>query len=168
MANTPGPTRERIRAVSYELLEQKGLAGLSMRVLAKRLGIQAASLYKHVSGKDEIIGDLQARGIQEFAAFLSDAGSSKRATALAYRQWALSNPHLYEVTFRIPLLRDRLPEGLEDGVTRMITEITGQSHEHARAVWAMVHGLVDLERAGRFPPGANLDQTWDEAIAMFG
>ena len=168
MANATGSTRERIRTVSYQLLEQKGLAGLSMRALADRLNIKAASLYKHVKGKDEIIADLQARGIQEFAAFLSDAGTSKRATALAYRQWALSHPHLYEVTFRIPLLRDQLPEGLEDGVTAMIIAITGQSHEHARAVWAMVHGLVDLEMVGRFPEGANLDKTWDEAIAMIG
>ena len=168
MANTSGPTRERIRAVSYQLLVQKGLSGLSMRALADRLGIKAASLYKHVSGKDEIIADLQARGIEEFATSLSDAGTSKRAKALAYRQWALDNPHLYEVTFRIPLLRDQLPDGLEDGVTEMIIAITGQSHEHARAVWAMVHGLVDLEIAGRFPENANLDETWDEAIEMIG
>ncbi len=166
MANTDGPTRERIRAASYELLNEKGLAGLSMRALADRLHIKAPSLYKHIEDKDEIIADLQARGLQEFGIAIRRAGKSRRAKALAYRGWALANPHLYEITVSIPLLRDRIPAGLEDGVTNLIIEITGKDHEHARAVWALMHGLVDLEIAGRFPKDADLDLTWKRAVAM--
>ncbi len=166
MANTYGPTRERIFVESLTLLESKGLAGLSMRNLADRLHIKAPSLYKHVEGRDEIVADLQAYGITQFGQAIAAANKSKRAKALAYRRWATENPHLYEVTLRTPLLRDRLPEGLEDGVTQMIIEITGKDHEHARAVWAMLHGLVDLEIAGRFPENADLDKTWLRAIQM--
>lgn len=166
MANTDGPTRERIRAASYELLNEKGLAGLSMRALADRLHIKAPSLYKHIEDKDEIIADLQARGLKEFGIAIRRAGKSRRAKALAYRGWALANPHLYEITVSIPLLRDRIPAGLEDGVTNLIIEITGKDHEHARAVWALMHGLVDLEIAGRFPKDADLDLTWKRAVAM--
>lgn len=166
MANTDGPTREKIRTASYELLKEKGVAGLSMRALADRLHIKAPSLYKHIEDKDEIIADLQARGLQEFGTAIKRAGKSRRAKALAYRKWALENPHLYEITVSIPLLRERIPAGLEDGVTKMIIEITGKDHEHARAVWALMHGLVDLEIAGRFPKNADLDLTWRRAIAM--
>ena len=166
MANTGGPTRERISVVAYELLREKGMVGLSMRALADRLHLKAPSLYKHVADKEEIIADLQARGLQEFGVAISKAGKSRRAKALAYRKWALENPNLYEITVSIPLLRDRLPKGVEDGVTKMIIEITGRDHEHARAVWALMHGLVDLEIAGRFPKDANLELTWKRAIAM--
>lgn len=166
MANTHDPTRQRIRTQSYELLKEKGLAGLSMRTLAASLNIKAASLYKHIESKDEIVADLQARGIQEFAQFFEKAGKSKKSKALAYRQWALANPHLYEIAFRVPLLRDRLPAGLEDGVTAIIVSITGKGREHARAAWALVHGLVDLEISGRFPEDADLDKTWRRAIKM--
>lgn len=166
MANTGGPTRQRIRIAAYELLTEKGVAGLSMRALADRLHIKAPSLYKHIEDKEEIVADLQARGLEEFGEAIKKAGRSKRAKALAYRRWALENPHLYEITVSIPLLRDRIPAGLEDGVTKMIIEITGKDHEHARAVWALMHGLVDLEIAGRFPKGANLELTWKRAIAM--
>lgn len=166
MANTDGPTRQRIRVAAYELLKEKGIAGLSMRALADRLHIKAPSLYKHIEDKDEIVADLQARGLEEFGAAIKKAGRSKRAKAIAYRRWALENPHLYEITVSIPLLRDRIPAGLEDGVTKMIIEITGKDHEHARAVWALMHGLVDLEIAGRFPKDANLELTWKRAIAM--
>ncbi len=166
MANTDGPTRERISVAAYELLHEKGLAGLSMRALADQLHIKAPSLYKHIADKEEIVADLQARGLEEFGIAIKRAGKSRKAKALAYRQWALENPHLYEITVSIPLLRDRIPAGLEDGLTRMIIEITGKDHEHARAVWALMHGLVDLEIAGRFPRDADLDLTWKRAIAM--
>ena len=151
---------------AYELLMEKGVAGLSMRALADLLHIKAPSLYKHIKDKEEIVADLQARGLEEFGAAIKNAGPSKRAKALAYRKWALENRHLYEITVSIPLLRDRIPAGLEDGVTKMIIEITGKDHEHARAVWALMHGLVDLEIAGRFPKDANLKLTWKRAIAM--
>ena len=166
MVNTNGPTRERISVIAYELLREKGISGLSMRAMADRLHIKAPSLYKHITDKEEIIADLQARGLNEFGIAISKAGKSRKAKALAYRKWALENPNLYEITVSIPLLRDRLPLGLEDGVTKMIIEITGKDHEHARAVWALMHGLVDLEIAGRFPKDANLELTWRRAIAM--
>jgi AcrR family transcriptional regulator len=166
MANTNSPTRERISVIAYELLREKGISGLSMRAMADRLHIKAPSLYKHIADKEEIIADLQARGLKEFGLAINKAGKSRKAKALAYRKWALENPNLYEITISIPLLRARLPEGLEDGVTKMIIEITGKDHEHARAVWALMHGLVDLEIAGRFPKNANLELTWKRAIAM--
>ncbi len=166
MANTNGPTRERISVAAYELLKERGVAGLSMRALADRLHIKAPSLYKHIIDKDEIVADLQARGLEEFGAAIKKAGKSRKAKALAYRRWALENPHLYEITVSIPLLRDRIPAGLEDGVTKMIIEITGKDHEHARAVWALMHGLVDLEIAGRFPKDADLELTWKRAVQM--
>ncbi|MFI5034901.1 MAG: TetR/AcrR family transcriptional regulator [Acidimicrobiales bacterium] len=166
MANPLSPTRERIRSEAYDLLAQCGIAGLSMRALADRLHIRAASLYKHVRDKDEILADLQARGLAELAAAIGAAGPWPPAAAQAYRSWARANPHLYEVCMRRPLLRERLPAGLEREVTAMIIGLTGRDHEHARAVWGLVHGLVDLELAGRFPDDADLDTTWRRAIAM--
>ena len=168
MANTLGPTKPRIFAEALLLLEERGFDALSMRNLADRLHMKAPSLYKHVEGRDEIIAELQAIGIRRFGEAISKAGNTKRAKALAYRKWAIENPHLYEVTLKIPLLRDRLPDGLEDGVTQMIISITGKDHEHARAVWALMHGLVDLEISKRFPVNANLEKTWKRAIEMVG
>jgi len=43
-----------------------------------------------------------------------------------------------------------------DGVTKIIIEITGKDHAHAHVVRALMHGLVDLEIAGRFPKDADL------------
>ncbi|MEY5039444.1 MAG: hypothetical protein RLZZ48_213, partial [Actinomycetota bacterium] len=51
MANTTGPTRERLFDEALVLVMESGLDSLSMRNLADRLHIKASSLYKHVDGR---------------------------------------------------------------------------------------------------------------------
>jgi AcrR family transcriptional regulator len=58
---TKRPTRrtaltvEAIVAAAIEVLDEAGVVGLSMRRVADQLGTGAASLYAHVSGKDELL-----------------------------------------------------------------------------------------------------------------
>lgn len=47
-------SRERIAAVAVDLLDKKGLAGLTMRGLADALGSGVMSLYWHVSNKEAV------------------------------------------------------------------------------------------------------------------
>jgi AcrR family transcriptional regulator len=48
-------TREAIVDAALALLDEGGIEGLNMRALAERLGTGPASLYAHVSGKDELL-----------------------------------------------------------------------------------------------------------------
>jgi TetR/AcrR family tetracycline transcriptional repressor len=64
----PPLDRERIVCAASALLEEAGLEGLSMRRLASRLGITAATLYWYLRGKDELlhlIADAISGEIQE-------------------------------------------------------------------------------------------------------
>src|SRR5579875_131770 len=65
----PAPTperrnldRERVVRAALELLDEVGLDGLTMRRLAEKLGVKAASLYWHVHDKEELL-DLLAEAI---------------------------------------------------------------------------------------------------------
>ena len=51
-----GLTRERLVEAALELIDKQGLEGLSMRALAERLQVKAASLYWHVRDRDELLG----------------------------------------------------------------------------------------------------------------
>jgi TetR/AcrR family tetracycline transcriptional repressor len=51
----PQVTRERIVQRAIEVLNEEGFDGLTMRRLAQQLGIKAASLYNHVSNKEELL-----------------------------------------------------------------------------------------------------------------
>ena len=51
----PALTREQIVGFAIDVLQDEGFEGLTMRRLAERLGIKAASLYNHVRAKDELL-----------------------------------------------------------------------------------------------------------------
>jgi len=60
-------SRERIVRVALGLLDQVGLDGLTMRALAEGLQVKAASLYRHVQDKEELLvllADELSAGIQ--------------------------------------------------------------------------------------------------------
>jgi AcrR family transcriptional regulator len=50
-----GLTRERLVEAALGLIDDEGLEGLSMRALADRLQVKAASLYWHVRDRDELL-----------------------------------------------------------------------------------------------------------------
>jgi TetR/AcrR family tetracycline transcriptional repressor len=50
-----GLSRGRLTAAGLEVLQEQGLDGLTMRTLADRLGVKAASLYWHVRDRRELI-----------------------------------------------------------------------------------------------------------------
>ena len=59
-----GLTRERLVDAALELVNEEGLEGLSMRALADRLEVKAASLYWHVRDRRELL-ELLAESILE-------------------------------------------------------------------------------------------------------
>ena len=59
-----GLTRERLVGAALELISQEGLEGMSMRALAERLEVKAASLYWHVRDRRELL-ELLAESILE-------------------------------------------------------------------------------------------------------
>jgi hypothetical protein len=65
-----------------------------------------------------------------------------------------------------PLPRDRLPAGVEARAAAPLLRAAG-NQDLARAVWAFAHGMVQLELARRFPPGADPDTAWQEGISAF-
>ena len=57
-----GLSREAVVAAALGLLGESGLDGLSMRALADRLGVKAASLYWHVRDKQQVL-ELRLDGV---------------------------------------------------------------------------------------------------------
>lgn len=48
-------TRQRVLAAAVALADDRGIAAVTMRSLAQRLGVEAMSLYHHVPGKDALL-----------------------------------------------------------------------------------------------------------------
>ena len=159
--------RDEILDVAATILEEEGVDAVTMREVATRMGIRAPSLYKHVHDKDDIVAGLQERALVGMAQHLSDVPGGLAELAEAYRSWAMAHPRLYDVATGRPLARDRISPGVEAAAAAPIVAAAGGDEHLARALWAMAHGLVDLELSGRFPPGADLDATWRTALIGF-
>lgn len=64
MARTP-LTRERVLRAAMDLADREGLPALSMRKLAQSVGVEAMSLYNHVSNKDDLLDGLVEEVVAE-------------------------------------------------------------------------------------------------------
>jgi TetR/AcrR family transcriptional regulator, tetracycline repressor protein len=75
--------RTTIVEAAFAVLSEKGLDGLSLRVLATHLGVQAPALYWHVRNKAELIG-MMAATFGEVAARAEPRENTWAARLIAY------------------------------------------------------------------------------------
>ena len=159
--------RAEVVDAAERILEREGPEAVTMRRLAEELGVQAPSLYKHISGKAEIQAALQQHALERLGAVLAEASADLATLAAAYRRWALEHPRLYELSARHPLDRPALASGVESAAAAPLLTVTGGDIAAARAIWGFAHGLVDLALANRFPADADLDAAWEHGINAF-
>ena len=161
-----------IVAAARRILEDEGVAALTMRRLADEVGIRAPSLYKHFSTKRAVEAALIETGMVEFGAALHAAiaspgsGGPVRKLLDAYRGAALANPALYRLATSGLLPRDELPPDLEAWAGEPFLLATGDPWK-AQALFSFAHGMVILELDDRFPEGSELDRSWDAGAAAF-
>jgi AcrR family transcriptional regulator len=166
------PRARQLVAAGRELLEEGGPEALSMRALAARVGIRAPSIYKHLSGREDLEAAIVADGLREFAeaceAAVAGAPDPLDALGRAYRAFARAHPHLYRLINDRPLPRELLPEGLEARAAAPLNAAVEGDRDRARATWAFAHGMVMLELTDRFPAGADIDAAWRSGLAALG
>ncbi|WUR57863.1 TetR/AcrR family transcriptional regulator [Micromonospora chokoriensis] len=150
-------------AAARHLLETEGAEAITIRRLGAAVGMRGPSVYKHVPDKATILDTLTAAGLTEQAEALHGVPATFPALARAYRTWALTHPHMHRLINDRPLNRTRLPVGLDDRAAAPLVAAYDGDRDMARAAWATIKGLVDLELADRFPPDADIDAIYAAA-----
>jgi AcrR family transcriptional regulator len=90
----PGLSVERIIRAAIELADAEGLAALSMRRVAERLGVGTMSLYTYVPGKAELLDVMLDTVLGEIARPDGAAGGWRAGLELRAREdWALYHRH---------------------------------------------------------------------------
>lgn len=95
----PAHTLGDIAAVCVDLVDREGMRALSMRRVAEALGTSAASLYRYVSGKDDLLTLMadHVAGEYEFAPLTGDVRTDVLAAAEQSRALHRRHPWLREV-----------------------------------------------------------------------
>lgn len=78
--------RENIVQVAMEILQEKGIDGLSMRKIAEKLNCSVASPYSHFTSQEEIIQVLIAKGETELTQLLRNAQKNGKTHSSNWRE----------------------------------------------------------------------------------
>jgi TetR/AcrR family transcriptional regulator, cholesterol catabolism regulator len=125
-------TAGRLLALAAELFRQKGYGPTTTRELASRLGIQKASLYHHMRGKEDLLFAISMESLQR----ITDAVTAARDSADAgQRLHAMIMAHMETA------LRD------QDMHTTMLIELRALSEERQKEVRARRDGYQALLRS---------------------
>ena len=110
----------RIKAVARQQMAEHGTAGLSLRGIAREMGITAPAIYNYFPRLDDLITALIVDAFTALADAMEAAESaveSERAlgrrswhSCLAYREWAIAHPVDLPAHLRQPHPRLRAPE----------------------------------------------------------
>ncbi len=165
------PTTRRIFIAARRLLDKEGTEAVTMRRVAKAVGITPMAIYRHYRDQAALLNALVNEGFDELTARLTGKRFSgkleERLTQMAeiYLDHALENPRLFELMFLKPregarrypqdfkagaapptanLMADAIREGIESGHFRK-----DNVWEMALEMGALSHGLIMLYLGGR-------------------
>lgn len=164
-----GDLRAALIAEGLAILGESDADSLSLRELARRVGVSAPSVYRHFPDKQALMTALAEEGLRRLGASQHEAAAAAgggkagfAATGRAYVRFALANPALYRLIFTSPLIAayrasaaDR-PEAFDFLLANAGAAVGADPESRAARVaaveaWALVHGLAMLMLDGQIP-----------------
>ena len=166
---------KRITAAARQIAASEGWGAVTIRRLAEEIEYSQPVIYSHFENRDAIVAAVAVEGFGDLAAELrrvvrksANHRDAPRHAANAYMDFAHKNPALYEAMSTMPTgLRfaeaDTKPELREAfaALAAVVTPRTGDVDTTTETLWAALHGLAELERAGRIR-----HEVRDERIAL--
>jgi len=151
---------------ALEILEEDGAEAMTVRAVASRAEVAPMGVYSRFGGKTGLVEALFVRGFADLLTSINAASGPNaiqriRRGCLAYRQFAIEHPHLYQLMFKQMLDLELSDEALETAASTfgvLVSRISDAMDagllerrdevEVAQQFWNGMHGGVLLELAG--------------------
>lgn len=161
-----GDLRRALLAAAAAVIEESGPTALSLRDLARRVGVSHAAPAHHFGDKKGLLTALAVEGFTRLGQRLHRAweeGGSLLEVGVAYLRFAVDHRAHFEVMFRPELYhgddpdllaaREQAGEALWAGVAALPDAPSGaQARLAGMAAWSIVHGFATLWLGGAVPP----------------
>lgn len=163
-APPPLELRDACIVAAREVIAEHGVENLSLRDVARRLGVSHQAPYKHYPSRDHLLAEVMRRCFQGFAAYLDarprfdDPQQDLESLGRQYLRYAQEHPLEYRLMFSTPwpeaadqadLLRDATHAF--DVLRNVLRRIYGDSAAmrdqvdlDALCIWSTVHGLAGV------------------------
>ena len=161
------------------MISEHGVASVTMRAIAGRLGVSRAALYRHFADKTALLVAVAAAGFKRLNDRVQaiDAGAPRssvdrfRRLGEEYVRFALENPAHYRLMYgREALTREDLPE-LREAANALYEHLVEVIRAHQRSggikrqdpslqayvAWSAVHGLASLLIEGQIQATDEID-----------
>ncbi|PBC77232.1 TetR family transcriptional regulator [Streptomyces sp. TLI_235] len=178
-------TRE-IKQEARRQFASEGAQKLSLRAVARELGMASSAIYRYFPSRDELLTALIVDAYTDLAdaadAALAGAPAAPRARwralCTAVRAWALAHPHEYALVYGTPVPGYRAPQETVEPAARLPLALIGVAAEGAPAAAPPVPGGPLGEQLTRLRtelapglPEAVLARTaiaWTQLFGMIG
>jgi AcrR family transcriptional regulator len=168
--HTPQQLRVLILDAAQEIIEAQGLAGLSAREIARRVGYSPGTIYNIFANLDDVVLNVEARVLEALDARLSDLQRENAASAEdrlvriahAYLAFTQERPRLWNLLFEHHMpAGTELPAWYRQKLERLTGQIERALASHfppgreadgqraARVLWAGLHGITALATADK-------------------
>ncbi len=177
--------KETIIETAARLFRERGFSATSMRDLAEQVGVEAASLYNHISSKAEILQELCFKVANKFMSHIDkvdaeDISSIKKIEAVlrfhiqqmvhhyeevyvSDREWKhLTDPYLSNIQTQRRVYRQRIASIIEEGIRK--NEI--KKIDAPTAVLIMLHAVSGIESWHRSKQKISGDVLEENMIAI--
>lgn len=148
-----GDLAPELRKAARAILEEEGLAALSLRSVARRAGVSHAAPYRHYQSREALLADVAAEGVAELREEIirskpkhGDKPERVVLVGAAYLHFAARHPGLLRLMFGSELPNRAGFPGLEEATISIGDEIGRAIGDPMAglAVWATIHGLAVL------------------------
>lgn len=163
----PVDLKEACVRAAREVIAEQGIEQLSLRDVARRLGVSHQAPYKHYASRDHLLAEVIRRCFESFAAYLDDRPPNAEAhadlTALGrrYLDYAGAHPLEYRLMFGTPWPEPATHSGLVkdavhafDVLRSVLRRVHGTGAAHrtkvdldALFIWSNMHGLASIMQA---------------------
>lgn len=192
MSEPRDPLDERLLQVTFELLREEGLAGLSLRRIARRAGVSHGAPLRHFRSLAELLSEVAAQGFRLLSEAVEKSGAQLppgtppherlAAAGRAYVHSAVAHAALFSLMFQ-PHRLDWSHPGLVAESSASFEQLvrhvraaqdagwqqTRDTRQLAGSVWAAVHGLAMLWSQGALAgpvPGVSLEAIVDTTLEL--
>ena len=152
-------------------IRANGVENLSLRALARGVGVSQTAPYRHFTDKDALLAELATQAFNDLAAAARAELQPQRnalenviAAGIAYVRFGINHPEKYRLMFGTSIAqRDSYPElttagnGAFELLSALIAQgqqagifVAGNAELMANACWSSLHGFVLLSIDGLF------------------
>lgn len=168
-----GDLPQQAHQLALEILREHGDAAISLRALAKQIGVSSPALYRHFSDRDSLLAELAVTGFEALRERLLavDQTVPRRALidiGLVYVAFAQDEPNLYRLMFGGRVLPKGVHPRLDKagrGAFQVLEDTIARAQRAGylkpipldlmtAAAWSLVHGLSQLTIDGHLPTAA--------------